>query len=268
MQNDHFLQCTENGSVDMDTMPKVLEHLDKYARRFVPAQKPILLLLDNHASRNGVVWIEYAKEREIVAILLTSITTHFLQPCNNKNNKSFQTAVCSTRDELLAMTSTNVHDMGFVLKLAAAGRAPVTPAVVRESFCSTRLWPMDFRFGEKMRTAEQDQKEQVEQRLGRLKKSYAAQNEISTVARRTDAETWSDIQKIVSSARYPIMGIAKVAEALREGRTAQEILQGMQKTPTAVIAAQGEKGSLRCRALAVCLTIGNLLGQRKAKQEK
>lgn len=64
------------------------------------------------------------------------------------------------------------------------------------------------------------------------------------------------------------MGIVKVEKSLREGQKVHEILQGMQRTPTAFHAAQGEKDSLRCRATAVCLTIGDLLGQRKAEQDK
>lgn len=92
------------------------------------AQKPIIPFLDHHASRNGVVWIDYAKEGKIMAILLPANTTHIMQPCDNKIDKSFQTAVRNTRDEVLAMASTNLHDKSFKLKLAAAAHAAVTAA--------------------------------------------------------------------------------------------------------------------------------------------
>lgn len=56
------------------------------------------------------------------------------------------------------------------------------------------------------------------------------------------------------------MSTAKVTEALQEGQKVHEILQGIQKTPTAVNAAQGEKGSLGCGASAFSLPITDLVG--------
>ena len=146
LPGDCVIPCTENGSVDKNTMPFVVEHINRYIRQFVRRHQPIVLLLDGHSSRKGTDWVQYGEGHNIVLVLLPAITKHFLQPCDNSINKTFQRTVRATRDALLKMAQTNVHAVSFKLKLAVAAHAAISEDVVRNAFIETEIWPVDYRF--------------------------------------------------------------------------------------------------------------------------
>lgn len=153
-----FCVGTKKGSMDVDVIPFVVDHINAHAKRR-PGES-LLLLLDGHKSRGGIRWIEKCMETNIEVVQLPANTTHFLQPCDDKINKTFQVAVRATRDIIRARTDLDFGDMNRKLILGTAGYAALTPFVVRQSFARVGLWPMDYRFMD-MAIARSDAKCQV-----------------------------------------------------------------------------------------------------------
>lgn len=86
--------------MEMEIIPKFIEHLDRFVRQVVPASKDYLLCLDGHSSRNGIEWLELAVEKKCQVVQSPSSTSQKLQPGDRDVNKSFQIIVRETRDQL------------------------------------------------------------------------------------------------------------------------------------------------------------------------
>ena len=54
LPSDCIMRCTENGSIDMATMPHLIDHVKKFARKSVLTDKAVVLFLDGHSSNRGV----------------------------------------------------------------------------------------------------------------------------------------------------------------------------------------------------------------------
>lgn len=74
---DMVVRCTENVSVEMETMPFLIQHIDRYVRQFLSREKALVLFLDGHTSIKCMQWIEESVQRNIEVIVLPANTTHF-----------------------------------------------------------------------------------------------------------------------------------------------------------------------------------------------
>lgn len=225
-------------------------------------EKAIVLFLDGHASRNGLKWIEEAQKCNIEIILLPANTTHFLQPCDNDLNKTFQRVIRETRDALLKMATTNVHAMGFKLKLAVAGHAGVTPDVVRKSFVNTGIWPMDYRFAERLRDKAVKDEMVLEKKCDRITSGGVSSAVASARMRKNDVEIYGDLKKALDEGKDCLSTIRHIERILEEHETVSSILKGIKPPPKARNHGS-RRGVLGCGAPAQCLTVGDLIARRK-----
>lgn len=90
---DMELVVTKHGSVDKEVIIKVLQHINMHARKTVPADEYILLLVDGYSSRQADVWLQKCEKRCILVVKLPANTAHLLQPCDQSVNKLFQCIV-------------------------------------------------------------------------------------------------------------------------------------------------------------------------------
>ena len=134
------------GSVDREIICMVAHHINEHARKTVTRGLPILLLIDGHSSRNSPAWLDVCQKSNIVVVRLQENTTHILQPCDQSTNKTFQRAVRSTRDEILALSHFKYAKNAFKVKLAVVGHQAITPDIARRSFEECGMWPMKFQF--------------------------------------------------------------------------------------------------------------------------
>ena len=232
MPGDCVIRCTENGSVDMKTLPFVIEHIDRFVRKTLPAEKSYLLFLDGHSSRKGMEWIDVARKKNIEVIILPANTMHFLQPCDSCINKPFQTEIRQVRDELCHMAITNVHSMGLKLKLAVAAYAALRAADVREAFVRTGIWPMDYRFADRLRTPVVVRKSSISRKVQHI----VGAGDVSAKAvrvRQSDAQTYKELSKIMNDNEHPSTVIRNLSIALNEHDTVNSILLGMKPVPAA-----------------------------------
>ena len=198
---DCVSRCTQKGSVEMDTIPHIIEHIDTVVRKAVPRERAYILFLDCHGSRKGIEGFEKARTHNIEVVVLPANTTHFLHPCDNQINKSFQKAVRDTRDDLLSLASTNVHAIGFKLKLAVSGHTAVTASIVRESFVKTGIWPVHYRFLDRLQTATFEREHSRAALINRINKAGPTSALKSVRKRLSDSDTWCKLEKIFTDFR-------------------------------------------------------------------
>lgn len=130
----------------MSTLPVFIKHINKFIRLHVDNSKPIILLLDNHSSRNSQAWLSECEQFSIIPIRLPANTTRFLQPCDQEINRRFTRTVRETRNELLKLAPIPTSNIVLKLKLAVAGHRAIDAECVRLSFRKCELWPMKFGF--------------------------------------------------------------------------------------------------------------------------
>ena len=242
-----------------------IEHFDKFVRQIVAPDLSVALFRDGHSSRNGIEWVEEVQKRNIEVLVLPANTTHVLQTCGDESNKTFQRAVRKTRDDLMGLAATNVHANGFKIKLAVAGHAAIIAQNVRESFINTGMWPVDYRFANRMRE-QKGQVQHVEERVLAITMGRRANQVTSVCFRRSDAETFEDIKRILGNETQPSASIKAILRVLGENQTVSSILRGIRPVPSAS-GAKSTKNVLGCGAPAAWLMVGNLVQIRKKKQE-
>ena len=120
LSGDVVIRCTENDSVDQATLPFIIDHIDMFARKFVPREQPVVRLLDEHSSRERFEWLRTPERLNITFVLLPAHITHFLHPCDSYIKKTFQKHLRRKTEVLLKIAKTNVHFVAFKLNLAVA----------------------------------------------------------------------------------------------------------------------------------------------------
>lgn len=275
LPGDTALRTSENGSMEQTTMPFFVEHLGRYVRKFVPDDKSWVLLLDGHSSRLDFEWVKQCAKRNIVPVILPANTSHFLQPCDQKINKSFQTAVRKVRDELLKCGRVNTGSISFKLKVAIAAHRMITAQHVKDSFAATGLWPMDYRFINALRTKADAEKENVLERIRGFEDAEVSARLPSVKRRRSDAEAAATFTKIVKRYRQePSRMIHNLAIELFRRETVNSILMSAKPAPSIHNSDEQKNVALMCGAPAKYMTIADVLNaheqeiERKASEEK
>lgn len=108
LPNESLVYTSAQGSVTMEPMPYLVQHFDKFVPvlvlrekpiqqidKFVPVlvlrEKPVLLLIDGNSARREENWITNCRQSKFCVVQLPANTSHFLQPCNESNNRIFET---------------------------------------------------------------------------------------------------------------------------------------------------------------------------------
>ena len=263
---DVVIRCTENGSVDMPTLPFTVDHIDSYVRRFVSRSQPLVLLLDEHSSREGIEWVRKPEQLNIILVILPAHTTHFLQPCDWDINKTFQTHIRRTRHDLLKLASTNVHSVAFKLMLAVAAHKQVTRDDVRSSFHKTGLSPMDFRFCQTFARIDDRLQSRIHAKINRVNHTGPSQASRTTKVRHVDSETIEDLRNILDSGDSPTTVLAEIHGVLNEHCTVLDVLKCVRPPPVAKM-PDLTKRVLACSALAERLTVAKMLARRRTVEE-
>ena len=125
---------TKHGSMDKEVIIKEVKHINQHARKTVPANDYIILLLDGHSARQGEAWLRKCKKLRILVVKLLGNTTHLLQPCDQFVNKCFQRTVRSTKDKILTMSHLSWANTALKLKIEVAGHGALTPDIAGKSF--------------------------------------------------------------------------------------------------------------------------------------
>lgn len=101
--------------MDMTVLPLFITHLNTFVRKYVAGDTHYLMTLDGHSSRKGFEWVELCMKNKLEAVVAPANTSHFLQPCDQDVNKTFQGRVRLVRDELTKYVITDTKSIGVKL---------------------------------------------------------------------------------------------------------------------------------------------------------
>lgn len=68
---------TENGFIDGDIIKYAVQHIQKFIREHISAEKAVVILLEGHVSRKSLDWLEYSAENNLEIVRLPANTSHF-----------------------------------------------------------------------------------------------------------------------------------------------------------------------------------------------
>lgn len=250
------VMTSENGSMEIRLIKHVIEHVNKFVRKYVCPEQKYCLTLDGHSSRNGYVWLEFCRKLRCEVLQLPSDTSHFLQPCDRKVNKFIKRNVKIYREKLRKLRTINLNSIQTKMILSIVGILSVQPSDIKDSFEQCGLWPMDFRFLNLS----------VEQ-------SFTGNPQISNdESRPSDAETVQQLRSIVCSNKHPTEILEKATNLLEKTSTVHKILSKIDVS-TDHYNSREEKEITRevlyRGTPAKCLTIGDLIeNRRKLVEEK
>ena len=146
MPDDAVVLTSENGSMEKRLIEFAVEHIARYVRKWVPQDRQYCLTLDGHSSREGWEWLEYSSTAGRAVVQSPANTSHFLQPCDQNVNKTFKQAMRKARDKLSAVTSVDIRTVRVNVMAGMAAYHAITSVSICNSFESTGMWPMDYRF--------------------------------------------------------------------------------------------------------------------------
>ena len=281
--SDASLVMAEKGSMEMCIIPLFMQHLNRFVRQYVPSEQHYVLVLDGHISRKGVDWLELAQEMNFVVVQSPANTSHFLQPCDQQVNKTFQTTVRSVRDALCAASknAVGVRNIKIKLMLAVIACEAIIAEDIRVSWISTGLWPMDFKFPDRWRTRQDDMKDEARS-LEHTLNSAGPAGEIAAVkGRKSDRETFEILATIVDSARSQTKAglsaaLQAVARCLQKHDTVQSILASRCRssgTTSTKVSEQNAETIMKQKNIALpagapaeYLSHGDVIRKRKEEQ--
>lgn len=87
------------------------------------------------------------------AVLAPANTSHFLQPCDQDVNKTFQGRVRLVRDELTKYVITDTKSIGVKLMCGVCAFKEISAADCAMAFCKTGIYPFQRDFASRFRPA-------------------------------------------------------------------------------------------------------------------
>lgn len=109
----------------------------------IPPKRPVLLLLDGHASHISLPAIQFAKDNGIEMLCLPPHTSHFLQPMDsgpfNVLKQEFKDAANKRMRKI--KRALKISDFGSVFK--SAWEKTCSQAVMKAGFVRTGVWPVN-----------------------------------------------------------------------------------------------------------------------------
>lgn len=265
---DSVILMSKKGSMEKDLIRHAVGHLNKFVRQVVPQEKPYCLTLDGHSSRGGIDWLKYCNDVGCEVVQSPSDTSHFLQPCDRRVNKTFKRAIRDARDALCAESFIDLTSVQISLVLGVIGFHAISPQCIKDSFYDCGLWPMDYRFMKRFEH-ENKKKETRESRVGNAENCGPDTRLGSVKKRKADSETWNFIKSVALSSSCPTSGLQKIEKELRENSTVNKILMNITNprmaTPKNEKKSSTGKSALYVGTPAKCLTFGDMLRLREAE---
>ncbi len=118
---DGVVKVTENGSMTREILPALMKQLHKFVSKFLPTGMFYLLCLDGHKSRLGIYGLRYVKKNHCEIVQSPANTSHFLQPCDQYVNRTFQRSVRKLKDEVSGTAIMNTKSVKFKLMCGVKG---------------------------------------------------------------------------------------------------------------------------------------------------
>lgn len=225
MPQDACIVTSENGSMTKDIMPLFMQHLHKAAESGGSKRRENerrLLVLDGHGSRNGIDWLDFATDKGWEVVKSPANTSHFLQACDDRVNLRVQDGVKALRDSLLECIHMTTKSIPFKLMAAVAGHSSVSSIDIHDSWDTTGLWPMDFRFMDFYPETESEKTARV-----------AGENEKES-QRKSDVSVYMEMRKTLGMSDFDLFG-EPTAEAALEGIEKLTALIQANETTTTIL---------------------------------
>ena len=238
--------------MEMRLIHHLIQHFNKHVRKYVFSENSYCLTLDGHSSRKGFAWLEYCQRVSCEVLQLPSDTTHFLQPCDQKINKSFKRSLKTYRNMLCRLRTINMRAIRTKSLLAIIGYESVTEKEIIESFELCGLWPMNYRFIN-------------------LSIDDTALNTIASTnlhERQSDVATLEQLKSIIQSRDHASIILQKASNLLTQQKTVHGILSNEDEAGqvcTNSVQLENTKKVLQRGAPATCLTLGDIIEKRKVE---
>lgn len=146
MPAEVFVIETSNGSMQMDVIHFVIEHIDKHARKFALDDKPLLLLLAGKGSQTEYYLLRLVRTMQIEVVQVPNNMFHFIQPNERIVKFVFQRIVRATRDPIQKLSIVSFGDIDFKVLLGVSDYLVITPDIVQHPFEKSDVWPMFYVF--------------------------------------------------------------------------------------------------------------------------
>ena len=279
--SDACVVMVEKGSMEMRIIPLFMRHLNMFVRKYVPKENEYLLFLDGHSSRKGIERLELAQIFKCVVFQSPANTSHFLQPCDQNVNKTFQTTLRCVHDELCVASNNavDIRNIKIKLMLTIVAIEAITPEDIRKSWNITGLWPIYFLFPERWR----NRKDKIRAETKTLQCKLDTVGPASALGRfnvrRSDKGTFEALATIVDAARNRkqtglSQALHAVAQCLQKHETLESIIasrcHGNSRTTASMVsghdAAEAQKAkniALPAGAPAEYLTHADVLNRRR-----
>jgi DDE superfamily endonuclease len=130
---------TDTGYMHENIFRMYIEHFS----RSIPPARPVMLMLDGHASHIDLVSINFCRDNDILLYVLPSNTTHILQPSEipfKKLKLEFDKASDRYRmnNDLKVVTK-----YSFAQVFGKAFHETYTPVAIKKAYAATGIWPLD-----------------------------------------------------------------------------------------------------------------------------
>ncbi|KAG5669933.1 hypothetical protein PVAND_000222 [Polypedilum vanderplanki] len=138
-----FFARSEKGWQTQDSFKSYVERLDAELCSH-GVERPIVLLLDGHASHKSIDLYLWCKSREIILLLLPPNTTHILQMCDTSvfgpTKRAWRVEINKYKREKL---KTNVDQTDFIKILSRVMDKVMIPETIKNGFKGTGMFPFN-----------------------------------------------------------------------------------------------------------------------------
>ena len=218
-----------------------------------------LLTIDGHGSRNGLESLQECSSNGCEVVLSPANTSHFLQPCDQRVNKTFNTSIRDIRDAFNKSVVVQIRGVQFNLMCGVHAFEAVTVDNIRQSFQKTGLFPFDENFPNRFMTSKTQDEISGTTSVGQRTKG---------VRRRVrDRLTLSKVLEIAKGESGASKKLQELTILLRNAETVNSILMNCAPSHTASTAESSNVAKrnvhLDCGAPAEHLTVEVMLARRR-----
>ena len=128
---------TDTGYMHENIFRMYIEHFNKS----IPPFRPVLLMLDGHASHIDLISINYCYDNGILLYVLPSNTTHILQPSEIPFKKLKLEYDKASDNFRFTNNQRIVTKYSFAQVFGEAFFKTYTPAAIRNAYTATGIWP-------------------------------------------------------------------------------------------------------------------------------
>lgn len=207
---------TDTGYMHENIFRMYIEHFNKS----IPPARPVLLMLDGHASHIDLISINYCHDNNILLYVLPSNTTHLLQPSEipfKKLKIEFDKASDNYR---FVNNQRQVTKYSFAQIFGEAFHKTYTPSAIRNAYTATGIWPWNLNIIDPTRLAPSLPTEKLNPISCEPKHNHCTRNSKIVKLENQNQELRKYIQRIehpgtcslVSIMKYPSLNTSSVQE--------------------------------------------------------